>query len=137
MPDRVFQMRAQLVLIFLFPLSGCMSVEAIQPESLEKDATHDIVVSTQDTRTIRLRGGDYQIIRDGESKLLQGKGELFLNEKRTETKSIEVEIPLSEITSVETRDKTIFHPTGPIILGTAALALILIIGFILGGGIGG
>jgi len=130
-------MRVQIVLlVLLFQLSGCISIETIQPESLETDATHDIVVSTQDSRTIRLHSGDYQIIRDGESKLLRGKGELFLNEKRTETKPIEVEIPFSEITSIETRDKTIFHPTGPIILGTAGLALILIIGFILGGGIG-
>jgi hypothetical protein len=118
-------------------LGGCFNSEVVRPESLETDATHDIVVSTHDSRTIRLSGGDYHIVKVGENKLLRGKGELYLNERRTETKRLELEIPLSEITSIETRDKTFFHYIAPFIIGSAVVAVLLLALALQGKGFGG
>ena len=118
-------------------MSGCISTEIVQPENLQSDATRDIVVRTRNGKTIRMLGGDYQITTVGEVHNLKGKGDLFLNEKHTKTKRFEGEIPLDDVSSIETREKTVFYYSVPILMGTVVLLTILFAIAMGGRGFGG
>ena len=104
---------------------GCISINVIRPDQLGPNSTKDIVVSTHDGRTILLLSGDYQVIASPEGDAIQGNGKFFLNKERTETRLFEGILPLSQIDSIEVRHYSIFHYTGPILFGTAAVLIAL------------
>ena len=125
------------IILYLLFLIGCVSTNVVQPERLEADTTKDIVIFTQDGRTIRMFSGDYQVVRICEVKNIRCKGKLFLNDQRTEMKPFEGEVAFNQIKFIETIHKSIFYYTGPILFGAATLFIIFIAIVLQGRGFGG
>lgn len=93
-PQKLFVLQS-MTLLFFFPLiSSCVSSAIVQPDYLELDATKDIVITTYDGQVVRMFKGDYEIVKVGEKNRLRGKGALYLNQNRTETKPFAGEILL-------------------------------------------
>ena len=119
--------RRALVLVSVVFLAGCMTVVSVRPEELESDLTKDILVIMRDGRTIKMEAGSYFVVRKGDRKVIRGKGEVFVNESRTESRRIEEDIPFEEVKSLETRERTIFYYSGPIVMGIVAFFLLIIL----------
>ncbi|MGA9117652.1 MAG: hypothetical protein WB626_12845 [Bacteroidota bacterium] len=126
-------MRLLVVVIpLLVPASGCLNTGVLVAEDLERDASRDIVVSTRDGRTMLLHGGAYRIVDEGEHRVLRGRGHLYLSETRTETEETDVVIPAGDIRSIQVREKSPAYYGGLILIGGAAVGL-LVLAFLLQG----
>jgi len=126
-----------ITFLFLLCLNGCITFTTVRPEYLESDTTKDIVVYTFDGKTIRMLGGDYQILRGDDTLYLCGKGQLLSNEKFTDMKPFISKLLFKEIKNIETREKSIFYYTGPILFGTTMVFLIFVVIIYGGRGAGG
>jgi hypothetical protein len=118
-------------------LGGCVTTNSIRPEDLEHDTSKEIFLKTRDGRTIRMFAGDYGLVDSSNVLILCGKGHLFLNPEKTDYARFQGTISLQEIVSIETREKTIFYYTGPIILGFSVLLVIVVMIILNGRGFGG
>ncbi|MFH0991346.1 MAG: hypothetical protein V1799_15165 [bacterium] len=128
----------QFLLLLLFLSSGCVSIEIINPDPGRFDSTKDIVVSTHDGRNILFRGGNYQIIYQLNNKLIKGYGRLIAAGNLSDRELIFNDtIPFDQIDSIHVRHYSIFHYTGAIIFGIAALCVIILAMMFGGRGIGG
>ena len=119
--------RLLATVLFLIPFAtSCVSTKVLGPDNLELVSSKDIVVSTYNGRVVRMLKGNYGIVTVGNTHHIRGKGVLFLNSQRTDTKPFSGDISFGEIKYVEVRKKSPFYYTGPILFGVAAGLIVLV-----------
>jgi hypothetical protein len=115
-----------LAVFALGALSGCVSNQTIRPELLPSYVGNEIVVTTVGGRQIRYRESDYTLDTSGAVVVLHGNGGEFTDDSHAYTKPFCDSIRVSEMNSVEVRQRTIFYYSGPIIFVTAILLVALL-----------
>jgi len=94
------------MLMLFSALCGCYSSKITSPEKFPVDSTQDVIVGLKDGSEYRFPGGQYDTLSVNGSKVLRGKGYLFLNKDRSERKKFEGDIHVDQIQKIQIEESS-------------------------------
>ena len=106
-------------------LTGCVHTSTIHLDDLSQSMDKDIVVTTQDGRTLRYNAGSFEVIMSDSGRALHTKESVGDGQAGHSMGSIGSVLAFANIKEIETREKTGFYYTGPIQVG---LVVVLYLG---------
>ena len=96
-----------IVLICLsLVFSGCFRTEFVKPESILSDNSKNLTVLTTDSTTYEFDAENYNIIQDGDSTFIQGKGRRLLEPRILGFMNFEGKIELRNVLEIQIVEKT-------------------------------
>lgn len=98
-------------------LAGCVHTSTIHLDDLSQSLDKDIVVTTQDGRTLRYNAGSFEVIMSDSARALRTKVSVGDGQAGHSLGSIGSVLAFANIKEIETREKTGFYYTGPILVG--------------------
>ncbi len=96
---------------------GCITTKSLNPESFERNQDKDVYLTTTDGKDIMFAAGDYTIITIDSVRVIKGKGLCKSAGQAEERSFFEGAVPIGQIQTLETREKTPLYYTG--VLGIA------------------
>jgi hypothetical protein len=136
MPDSVntrFPVRwvGVLLVALLTPaLAGCVHTSTIPLVDLSQSLDKDIVVTTHDGKTTRYNAGCFEVIMSDSGRVLRTKGSVGDGQAGQRMGKHGSALAFANIKVIETREKTAFYYTGPVLVAFMAVLLIVLHGAI-------
>jgi hypothetical protein len=97
-------------------LTGCVHTSTIPLADLSQSLDKDIVVTTQDGRTIRYNAGSFEVIMSDSGRALRTKESVGDGQSGQPMGRLGSILAFANIKEIETREKTGFYYIGPILV---------------------
>jgi hypothetical protein len=105
-----------LVVLLTISLVGCVHTSAMSLDDLSQSLDKDILVTTQDGRTIRYTAGSFEVAMSDSGYFLRRKGSFVDGQAGPSIGARGSMVAFASIRSVEAHEKTAFYYIGPILV---------------------
>jgi|WetSurMetagenome_2_1015567.scaffolds.fasta_scaffold568179_2 hypothetical protein len=106
-------------------LAGCVHTSTIPLADLSQSLDKDIVVTTHDGKTTRYNAGSFEVIMSDSGHVLRTKGSVGDGQAGHRMGRQGSALAFANIKVIETREKTAFYYTGPILVALMAVLLVV------------
>ena len=109
-------------------LIGCVHTSTIPLDDLSQSLDKNIVVTTQDGRTIKYDAGSFEVIASDSGGILRSKESVGDGQAGHPIGRLGRDIAFANIKAIETREKTGFYYIGPIMVGFVVVVYLVLHG---------